>query len=481
MLKSLSVAGILLGANLTLAQAATMATGEGHSAVIRGDKSLWTWGNNDYGQTGQANVPSPVAPAQIGAGQYLDIACGAHHTAAVDSNSNVWVWGHNGFGELGLAHTNPVLSPTQLTFSTNLLEKTVAVVAGDYSTYILKMSGQLFAFGRNNVGQLGLGTTSNFENAPMLMTFAQKISKVASGPDFALAISEEGTLWAWGSNGFGQLGLGDQNNRNAPVLIGTDSDWVEVTCGGSHVLALKNNGDLYAWGNDRFGQTGLGSQSSPVMLMSGVKFISAGREHSLLLKNGMEVWSKGRSQVGQLGRGLSNNGDGMLGQVGSNDWFTAVTGRYHNLALKTDGQLYAWGQNAQGQSATGQQMNAIPQPVSISVDPFPMVEVTSVTSLTSGENITLNSSAVGGTGSLTTNWSLISGPTGGDSSVVNNGNTAQCLPGIPGTYTIMVVVNDGTHNSTQTVTIHVKPAVFGQMKWGENSWNAGEITAEIYP
>ena len=476
MIKSLSLAGLVLGANLSFAHAATMATGEGHSAVIRGDKSLWTWGNNDYGQTGQGGSTGLKTPLQVGSDLFTDVACGAHHTIALDQNGNVWTWGHNGFGQLAAGDTTPQNVPTQITSPSDLPSTPVAVAAGDYSTYLLKFSGALYVAGRNNAGQLGLGNTTN-QHHHVQIPFAQKISKIAAGPDFALAITAHGNLMSWGSNGFGQLGLGDKNQRNSPTQVGLDGDWVDVACGGSHVLALKSNGDLYAWGNDHFGQTGLGNQMSPALLMSGVKFISAGREHSLVLKNGLELWSKGRSQVGQLGRGLVNNGDGQLGQVGGNDWFSVVTGRYHNLALKADGQLYAWGQNALGQTATGdRKIERNVQPVMIAVDPFPSVQVSPVKNVTSGENLAL-STMTAGSGSLTTTWEVVAGP-GGTTNLSYNGVTTQFYAGIPATYTLMATVSDGVNSSQQSLTVHIQSAVFGKMKWGVNSWNAGEVASQ---
>jgi hypothetical protein len=478
MQKRLSLTALCLSLSLPVAPAATLATGEAHSAIIRGDKTLWTWGNNDYGQTGQGAVASPVAPTQlsINGEQFKKVACGSHHTVVENTLGNVYVWGHNAFGELGLGHTNAVNTPTALPVAGDLTEIAIDIAAGDYSTYIVKLSGELYACGRNTMGQLGLGTNSSFESALTLVPMSQKILRVVAGPDFALALDEEGQLWAWGSNGFGQLGLGNQINVNSPTMVGTDTDWVDISCGGSHVLGLKKNGDLYAWGNDHFGQTGLTIKSSPELVITGIKAMSAGREHSLILKNSVEMWSQGRSQVGQVGRGFTSNGDGQMAQV-VGDWFSAMTGRYHNLALKNDGQLYAWGSNSAGQTTSAQKQDNLPQPVSIAVDPFPMINVEPVGNLSSGETLTLNSQALG-SGTLTTTWEVTHGPVGGSGAVSGNTPSASFQPLVPGTYIIKVSVSDGANVSSQTFTVHVKPAVYGKMIWGSGSWNAGALATQ---
>jgi alpha-tubulin suppressor-like RCC1 family protein len=129
------------------------------------------------------------------------------------------------------------------------------VAAGYSHSLALKADGSLWAWGDNWNGQLGLGYNYNNHNVPTRVGADSDWASVAAGSNHTLAIKADGGIWAWGSNG-GQLGLGDYTNRNVPTRVGADTDWASVAAGQYHTLAIKADGGLWAWGRNNQGQLG---------------------------------------------------------------------------------------------------------------------------------------------------------------------------------------------------------------------------------
>lgn len=181
--------------------------------------------------------------------------------------------------------------------------------------------------------------------------------KVAAGTDFALALKTDGTLWAWGLNSSGQLGVGSTANKLTPVQVGTASDWKDVAAGESHVLAIKNNGTLWAWGANADGQLGISTtvaKNAPVQVGTATtwKNIAAGGYHSMAIKTDGTLWMWGRNTNSQLGDGTTTNRTAPV-QIGTAIWQGIGAGQIHSLAIKTDGTLWAWGNNANGELGDG--------------------------------------------------------------------------------------------------------------------------------
>lgn len=177
------------------------------------------------------------------------------------------------------------------------------------------------------------------------------------GINHASAIKEDGTLWAWGINLFGEVGSGTDDNVYFPLQIGNDNSWIQVCSGRHHSLALKNDGTLWSWGSNRDGQLGNGEnmtlEKSLIPIQVGNekdwKYIATKYDHCLAIKNDGTLWAWGNNVTGQLGDGTNINRS-VPTQVGmSNKWKSAATGNYHTLAIAEDGSLWAWGGNASGQ------------------------------------------------------------------------------------------------------------------------------------
>ncbi len=133
-----------------------------------------------------------------------------------------------------------------------------SIAAGNWHTVAIQADGSLWAWGRNDVGQLGIGPTAD-QSSPVQVGTGQNWRAVAAGDQHTVAVKTDGTLWAWGYNGWGQLGIGSYTTTNQPVQVGTDQDWRSVAAGGDHTVALKTDGSLWTWGWNQFGQVGNGT------------------------------------------------------------------------------------------------------------------------------------------------------------------------------------------------------------------------------
>jgi alpha-tubulin suppressor-like RCC1 family protein len=347
----------------------------GHTTLaIKTDGSLWAWGDESSQALGVwgGYVTTHVqgVPTRVGTGtDWVAVSAKSAHALALKADGSLWAWGNDGehkFGYLGLGDTYGTGTPTKVGTDTDW----VAVSTDHRRSLALKTDGSLWAWGRNYCGALGFGDTAD-RNVPTRVGADADWVAVAMGFDtstynaHALALKTDGSLWAWGDNYYGQLGLGDSGssaNRNVPTRVGTGNDWTAVSAGKTHSLALKADGSLWAWGHNHCGQLGLGDTAdrnvpARVGAESDWIAVSAGQDLALALKVDGSLWAWGDNRYyGQLGLGDSGSGTNrsVPTRVGAdNDWAAAVTGGDHSLALKTDGSSWVWGSNSYGQLGLG--------------------------------------------------------------------------------------------------------------------------------
>lgn len=219
----------------------------------------------------------------------------------------------------------------------------------------IKADGSLYSWGWNSHGQLGIGTLLN-STIPTQIGISNDWKFVAAGYDFSFAIKNDGSLWAWGANSYGQLGNGSTIDVNVPIHIGFSNDWKYISAGFGHTLGIQNNGSLWSWGFNVFGQLGDGSninklQPNQIGLSLDWKSISAGGFHSVAIKTNGTLWTWGNNGSGELGDG-SFVPKNIPAQIGL-DWKEIEAGHVHTLAIKNDGSLWSWGFNAYGQLGDG--------------------------------------------------------------------------------------------------------------------------------
>lgn len=335
-----------------------LAAGGSYSLAIKEDGTLWVWGDNWAGQLGDGTKTGRLTPVQVMSG-VKSIVAGGSHTLAIKEDGTLWVWGFNADGQLGDGTSTDRLIPVQL------MSGVMTVAAGDYHTLAIKEDGTLWAWGYNPDGQLGDGTTTITGRTTPVQVMSG-IKSIAAGVDHSLAIKEDGTLWAWGNNVYGQLGDGTTASKKTPVQVMSDVKSVaaagETAMGGDYSLAIKEDGTLWAWGNNEYGQLGDGSaigygvyKATPVQIMNGVKSVVAGGLYTLAIKEDGTLWAWGINNYGQLGDGTSTV-KGTPVQVMSSVK-SVVAGFSHTLAIKEDGMLWAWGENWAGQLGDGSTSN----------------------------------------------------------------------------------------------------------------------------
>jgi len=192
-------------------------------------------------------------------------------------------------------------------------------------------------------------------------------ARVAAAGNHSVTLKTDGTLWGWGENNFGQVGDGSQISRNAPVRIGTGTDWTNVAAGYYHTVALKADGSLWTWGDNTKGQLGdnlsAASRSVPVKIGSDTNWaaIAAGDFHTLALKTDGTLWAWGDNSSGQVGSGAVVPGiQPVPVKIGTGtDWSSVAAGGTHSVARKTNNTLWGWGSNSAGQLGNGTALDAV--------------------------------------------------------------------------------------------------------------------------
>ena len=333
----------------------------GLSAQVPGN--VWSWGDNQYGQLGNGTTTSSNVPIETsGAGQTIAVAAGGLHSLALQSDGTVLAWGNNDNGQLGDGTNTDRSLPVQVIGLTGI---TAVAGADENFSLALRNDGTVWAWGENSYGQLGNGSSGNGadRNVPVQVTGLTGAIAIAADYRHSLAVRNDGTVWAWGSNDSGQLGDGTHTDRATPVQVSGLAGVVAVAAGKYYCLALRNDGTVWAWGNNGYGQLGDGTttnRDTPVQVsgLSGVVAVAAGLYHSLALTSEGTVWAWGDNTYGNLGIGTS-------GYSTSTDVAVAVSlpqgavfhsiagGGWHSLAIQDDGTLWIWGLNSFGQLGDG--------------------------------------------------------------------------------------------------------------------------------
>jgi alpha-tubulin suppressor-like RCC1 family protein len=327
-------------------------TGAGFSIAEKTDGTLWSCGQDNWGQLGNGvtSTQTLYTFAQINADtDWQSVSVGYNQVLAIKSDGTLWAWGSNQMGQLGDGTTNSKNVPTQIGTDTNWH----VISAGTNFSTAIKTDGTIWAWGMNYYGQLGTGNTID-KLVPTKIGNATNWAKVSAGVGHTVAIKTNGTLWSWGSNQFGELGIGSQTNNYLPIQIGSNSTWSFISCGNSYTIALRSNGQMWSWGSNFNGQLGNGTNSNsnnPIQIGIGSTWgtIAAGSDFVIAKKANGSIWSWGNNDNGQLGLnlGILPNGLNIPTQIGSDvDWDFYSASKYrHVLAVKGNGQLWAWGSN----------------------------------------------------------------------------------------------------------------------------------------
>jgi len=401
-------------------RSSSIAAGDGHYLALSAAGPVYGWARNDSGQVGNDSFDTAPTPVQAGASsEWATLAAGDAHSVALRGDGTLWAWGDNYDAQLGDGTTQDSAVPKQIGDD----DTWVSVASGNKHTLALKSDGSLWAWGDNGHGQLGDGTEVD-RSTPKLVDDGSEARWVCvtAGVFFSLGIKEDGTLWSWGFNSQGQLGIGSTVDVSAPTQVGTDDAWVAVSAGFLHSLGLKADGSLWAWGNNISGRLGDGtttSRLSPVQVGAERSWaaVAAGWYHSLAISSAGSLWAWGDNTDGELGDGTFAT-HLLPTQIGTaSDWLAVAAGSSQSLGLKSGGALYSWGWNVDGLGDGSSDISGSPLLV--------LTGVLVPGSGSSGDELTVTASVSGGGGMVSPSMQTVS--PGASASIDVTPDTGMCL------------------------------------------------------
>ena len=216
-----------------------ISAGTDHTAAVRANGTAWCWGRNYTGRLGDGGTTNQSSPVSVVGGftNWVQISAGKYHTAAVRANGTAWAWGSNTFGWLGDGGTTNRSSPVSVVGG---FTDWTQISAGGSHTAAIRANGTAWAWGVNAGGILGIGNTSNRSSPVSVVGGFTDWVQISAGNAHNAAVRANGQAWAWGYNNIGQLGDGTTTNRSSPVsVVGGFTDWVQISAGHSHIAAVR--------------------------------------------------------------------------------------------------------------------------------------------------------------------------------------------------------------------------------------------------
>jgi alpha-tubulin suppressor-like RCC1 family protein len=341
---------------------------------------IWTWGDNNGGQLGgvppNATLPSPMREAR----RWVAVSAGNEHTLALTDTGEVWAWGRNSDGQLGDGTNNDSILPVRVQGPTGV---TLIAAGGLHSLAYRASDTTLWAWGSNSVGQIAQASDVAASAAPVQVPISGPLQALRAGGAQSLALAVDGSVYAWGGNSRGQLGVGDFQDRRSPTLVPLPRAAMAIGAGGAHSLAaLAPDGQVYAWGWNVFGQLGRGNQGTPttgepipapVLNVPNAVEVSGGDLHCLARTADGHVWAWGYNTEGQVGNGPPNpTTDSVPTPVllQGIDSVTAIdAGGIHSMALRSNGEVWTWGNGQFGACGTNQRRDSRSPDRAILVEP----------------------------------------------------------------------------------------------------------------
>lgn len=342
-----------LSAEAPFTDVVKIATGGGHTCAVTTAGSVKCWGWNQFGQLGNHSNRDKGTPIDVEAlnSGVSDISAGFYFTCVLTTSGGVKCWGRNDSGQLG---NNSSLPNSNVVDVVGLGSGIAAISAGSDHACALTTGGGVKCWGSNQYGQLGNNSTTNSSTPVDVSGLDSDITAIGAGSGYTCALNGAGMVKCWGRNEVGQLGNGNTSESHLPVDVTGLSNVLAIGTGAAHTCA-KTNSDVKCWGWNLYGQLGNNSttNSSTAVDVSGlgsdIKAIGAGAEHSCALNNSGALRCWGSNRYGQLGNNSEANSSipVNIGALGNN--VKAISLNYHNCAVMTTGTVNCWGWNSSGQ------------------------------------------------------------------------------------------------------------------------------------
>ncbi|KAK3144729.1 hypothetical protein QOZ80_4AG0317040 [Eleusine coracana subsp. coracana] len=345
-----------------------VSAGASHSVALLSGNMLCSWGRGEDGQLGHGDAEDRLVPTVLSSFHAPGITlviCGADHTTAYSEDElQVYSWGWGDFGRLGHGNSSDVFTPQPVKALQGLKIKQIA--CGDSHCLAVTMDGEVHSWGRNQNGQLGLGTTEDSLLPQKIQAFEGICVKmIAAGAEHTAAVTEDGDLYGWGWGRYGNLGLGDRNDRPVPekVSVVEGEKMVLIACGWRHTITVSSSGSLYTYGWSKYGQLGHGDFEDHLVPYkvealkdSTISQISGGWRHTMALTSEGKLYGWGWNKFGQVGVGDNEDHcspvqvhlpeEQKVSQV--------ACGWRHTLALTEKKNVFSWGRGTSGQLGHGE-------------------------------------------------------------------------------------------------------------------------------
>uniref|UniRef100_J3LY24 RCC1-like domain-containing protein n=1 Tax=Oryza brachyantha TaxID=4533 RepID=J3LY24_ORYBR len=338
------------------------------SARFAAGNALCSWGRGEDGQLGHGDAEDRLVPTVLSgfdAPGITSVICGADHTTAYSEvEQQVYSWGWGDFGRLGHGNSSDVFTPQPVKALQGIKIKQIA--CGDSHCLAVTMAGGGESWGRNQNGQLGLGTTEDSLLPQKIQAFEGVCVKmIAAGAEHTAAVTEDGDLYGWGWGRYGNLGLGDRNDRLVPEKVSSveGEKMVLVACGWRHTITVSSSGSLYTYGWSKYGQLGHGDfedhlvpHELEALKDSSISQISGGWRHTMALTSDGKLYGWGWNKFGQVGVGDTADHcfpvqvkfpeEQKVAQV--------ACGWRHTLAFTEKKNVFSWGRGTSGQLGHGE-------------------------------------------------------------------------------------------------------------------------------